>query len=654
MKPLKVILLVFIFITVNGHAQLYNGYELSPWSLMEFSGSVGLQGIYGTRKIENDVELLNKVENYNFSGFASFESKSYIWHPNLVILDIGASYNPSVEKFATIVRPDFATNLDRKTLDVSALFLREKKLSFSTRVNVSESFVNIENINNTRSNSTSFGGSLRYLNNFATISMSYDVRNSKVKFSNTDRVFDRKGNSFKLYSSKSWKWYAKTNLEVIHRKDDNSTYGERRFVTETNRISLTNDIKFTRNNKNNLLSRIDYINQPINGNNDRLSFYERLNLKLNENVNWTTTSNYLINGLGDANNKQIMVNTSVSHQLFNSLVSSAIVTYNNTKSNFVKQTRYEYGISTRYTKKIPLDGTLRLNYTYNKRINNTNGLSNIIEVINEEHSLSDSDVVLLANPYIFTNTIVVKDNTGTLIYEENIDYVLYQIGNFIEIQRLPGSIITDNTTVLISYSSNQTGDYSINSNNNIFSAGMDLFKGIVNFNYYYSNQKFDNSSIINYESENYFKRTGYDGSFRYKFFDGSVQYEKYDSELVPYKRLSYNLNLHGNYRQHMLYSLDYRVDNYSIIQEVDRTEKREFLTGMVAYTFNRNNKLNFMLGYNNRTVNNTSRNWFSGRITYLKTIGELKLIADINFYDSKSGNTTSKYIGGNVSIIRTF
>jgi hypothetical protein len=61
-----------------------------------------------------------------------------------------------------------------------------------------------------------------------------------------------------------------------------------------------------------------------------------------------------------------------------------------------------------------------------------------------------------------------------------------------------------------------------------------------------------------------------------------------------------------------------------------------------------------MLGYNNRTVNNTSRNWFSGRITYLKTIGELKLMADINFYDSKSGNTTSKYIGGNVSIIRTF
>ena len=186
------------------------------------------------------------------------------------------------------------------------------------------------------------------------------------------------------------------------------------------------------------------------------------------------------------------------------------------------------------------------------------------------------------------------------------------------------------------------------------SAGVDLFKGIVNFNYNYSNQKFDNSSIINYESENYFKRTGYDGSIRYKFFNGSVQHEKYDSQLVPYERLSYNLNLQGNYKQHMLYSLDYRVDNYNIIQEVDRTEKREFLTGMVAYTFNRNNKLNVMLGYNKRTVINTSRNWLSGRITYLKTIGQLKLVADINFYDSKSDVTKAKYIGGNVSIVRIF
>jgi hypothetical protein len=104
----------------------------------------------------------------------------------------------------------------------------------------------------------------------------------------------------------------------------------------------------------------------------------------------------------------------------------------------------------------------------------------------------------------------------------------------------------------------------------------------------------------------------------------------------------------------MLYSLDYRVEDYSIIQEAGRTEKREYLTGMLAYTFNRNNKLNFMLGYNKRTVNKSGRNWLSGRISYIKSIGNLNFLADINFYNSTSNSSEINFIGGNVSIIRNF
>jgi hypothetical protein len=654
MKPLKIIALLLILFTVNGHAQLYNGYEVSPWSLMEFSGGVGLQGMYGTSKVENDFSLLDKQERSAFSGVANFNSKSYVWHPNLLVLDIGASYNPGVRKIFQITRPDYASSQNSKTLDVSALFFREKKVSFSTRANVSESYSNIENLSNSKTNNTNFGGSLRYINNFATLNIVYDVRKSKAKYSNTDRVLDRTGNSIQLYTSKSWKWYINTTLSVVHRKDDNTFFAENPFITETDRATLSNDIYFTRNKSSSLFSRIDYFKQQISGDFNRLSFFERLNTKFSDDMKLIATSNYLISDYADNTSRQFMVNSNLSYQLYKSLFSSAIVTYNNTKSNFLKQTQYEYGISTRYTKKIPLDGTLRLNYIYNKRINNTNGLSNIIQVINEEHSLSDSEVVLLTNPNIFKNTIVVKDNTGTLIYEENIDYILYETGDFIEIQRLPGGLITDNTTVLISYSSNQTGDFTINSNNNSFSAGVDLFNGIVNFNYNYSNQNFDNTSNINYEAENYFKRTGYNGGIRYKFFEGTVEYEKYDSELVPYERLSYKLNLHGNYRQHILYSLNYWVNDFSIIQEEGRTEKREYLTGMLTYTFNRNNKLNGMLGYNKRTVNDVGGNWLSGRITFSKNIGQLRFVADINFYDSKTNNFKTNYIGGNVSIIRTF
>jgi hypothetical protein len=655
MKPLKVILVCLLFFTVHCYAQQIGGYEPKAWGLMEFSGGLGVQGMFGKQTNRNDLGLLNKVEQSAFSGLANFRSKSYIWHPYFVELTIGASYKPSVEKFAQIVTStDRTTSLNSKALNISALFLKEKKVTFSTRVNVSESYSNIENIANSKTNNKNFGGSLRYRNNFAPINMGYDIFKTKTDYSNTDRVLQQTGSAFQLYTSKDWKWFFATNLDIIHRRDKNSFFNDNEYITESDRISLTNNINFTKNKRNVLLSRIDYFNQKTNGNFKRLNFLETLNITFSDEFRWEVTSNYLINGFRDTDSKQFMVNSILTYELYKSLFTRASVSHSNTKSSFIKQTQNGYGISTRYTKKIPLDGRLILNYSYDKRINDTNGLSSQIEIINEEYTLSDSEVVLLANPNIFTNTIVIKNNTGTLIYNENIDYVVYEVGDFIEIQRLPGGLITNNSNVLISYTSNQNGDYTINSNSNNFSAGINLFKGVFNFNYNYSNQSFDDTSNINYELENYFKRTGYNGSINYKFFQGNIRYEKMNSALVPYKQFSYNLNLHGNYRQHMLYSLDYRAEDYSIIQEAGRTEKREYLTGMLAYTFNRNNKLNFMLGYNKRTVNKSGRNWLSGRISYIKSIGNLNFLADINFYNSTSNSSEINFIGGNVSIIRNF
>lgn len=654
MKALKLIITMLALFTVHCHAQLYNGFEIATWKLMQLSGGIGIQGTYGTNTIENDFGLLNKTERSAFSGFINFDSKSYFWHPDLVVLDVGVSYNPSVYKFTQIVSPDFAMALDKKSMDVSAQFLRQKRLTLSTRASYSETYVNSENITNSKNTNKSFGGSLKYKNNFANLNFAYDVRDSKSKYENTDRVLSRSGTSFRFYTMKAMKWYFRTHLEASHRTDKNSFLLNRTSIIETDRILMNSNVNFTRNQNYTLNSKIEYFNQKLSSNYERLRFFERLNFRFSERLTWATTSSYMINGFGTGNTNQFFVNNNMSYQLYNSLFSSAFGSYSNVKSNFVKQNAYNYGFATQYIKKIPLDGKLRLNYTYSKQINETKGLSNIIQVINEEHTLSDNEVVLLKNPNIFKNTIVVKDDTGTLIYDENLDYILYETGNFIEIQRLPGGLISDNSKVLISYSSDQNGDFTTNSKNNSFSAGIFLFKDVINFNYNYSTQNFDDASDINYESENYFKRTGYNGSINYKFFQGGVEQERFNSELVPYKRFSYYFNVHGNFKQHVLYSLNYRVNEFSMMQEQGREEKRAYLTAMVAYSINRNNKLNLMLGYNKRTVNDFEVNWLSARLSYIKYIGKINLAANINFFDSNSLYFTSNYFGGNLSIVRTF
>jgi hypothetical protein len=443
-------------------------------------------------------------------------------------------------------------------------------------------------------------------------------------------------------------------LHAVHKNDHTNLAKNNKVSSTTDRVSLNTRYRFSKAYRNTLNSRIDYYKRSFYGNSERLSFMNRLDMELSERMRWSNTANYRINGLKNGNSKNFTFNSFLSHTLYQSLTSRAKIGYINTKSNFIKQTGYDYGISARYKKKIPLNGNLRINYSYNKRINTTNGLSNILEENNKEYILSDNDVVLLGHSYISRSSIVVRNITGILIYDENIDYVLYEIGNFIEIQRLPGSLIENNATVLISYTANQNGDYTINSNSNGFNAGINLFKNILYFNYHFSNQKFKNSSRIIYEAENYYKRMGYDSSISYKFFQGSLRYIEYTSDLVPYSQLSYNMTVRGNFRQNILYNLIYNMDDFRIIQEDGRTEKRGRLAGMVAYRFNTKSRLNLMIGYNKRTLNNYEKEWFNGRISYSTRIGALSIMTNVNFYNNNTEFYETNYLGGNIAIFRNF
>ena len=126
MKLLKVIQVFILLMACYGFAQTAGEYKVTPWRLLEFSGNVGFQGMFSSTEYQNDGALLTKIERSNFIGLAKFNSKSYIMHPNLLVLDINASYNPVFSKYAVLGRPDNSKELNVKQLYLSALILKEK------------------------------------------------------------------------------------------------------------------------------------------------------------------------------------------------------------------------------------------------------------------------------------------------------------------------------------------------------------------------------------------------------------------------------------------------------------------------------------------------------------------------------------------------
>ncbi|WP_242157533.1 hypothetical protein [Aestuariivivens sediminis] len=655
MDLFKVIMVFLTAMAFRGYAQSAGGYKITPWRLLEFSGNVGVQGMLSSVKYQNDTTLLNQLDRSHFTGIAKFNSKSYVMHPNLLVLDINASYNPVFSNFAALGLPDFATEIIQKQLFLSSEILKEQPLSFRTRINLSESTVNVDNIESYDRINKNYGASALYRNRvLGAVMLNYDARKSFLKNSSIGRRLDQSGDILQLNVSKGINSRFYTNLHAVHRTDNTDAAALNKVSSTTDRVSLNTNYKFSKGYKNRFNSNIDYFKRSRYASSERLSFLNRLDLKLSDRMRWSNTANYGINGFKNGNIKTLTFNSFFTHTLYQSLTSTANVGYTNTKSNFIKQTNYNFAIGNRYTKNIPFNGKLRIHHTYSKRINNTNGLSTIFEENNKEYRLSDNDVVLLGHSNIARNTIVVRNDTGTLIYEENIDYVLYEIGNFIEIQRLPGGLIENNTTVLISYTANQNGDYTINSNTNSFTAGVTLFKDIIHFNYFFNNQTFKNTSLIIYESENYYKSMGYEGSITYDFFQGSLRYQKYISDLVPYSLLSYNINLRGNLRQNIIYNLNYNGNGYSLIQEAGRNEHRERLTGMLAYAFNTKHKINFTIAYNKRKVNETKRKWLSGQVSYRARIGQLSFMTNVNFFNSHTAFYKANFIGGQISIFRNF
>ena len=74
-----------------------------------------------------------------------------------------------------------------------------------------------------------------------------------------------------------------------------------------------------------------------------------------------------------------------------------------------------------------------------------------IGVVNESYSVDETNIVVLNPLNVDPSSIIIQNSEQTLFFAEGLDYELVTIGRSIEIHVLPGSRITDDDVLLISY-----------------------------------------------------------------------------------------------------------------------------------------------------------------------------------------------------------
>jgi hypothetical protein len=623
------------------------------WNITSISGELKAGGRYGFGTT-NSYGIDNTTKSYNAFGGVLLKTSSYVWNPSFLKVDIDGGYTPESRQDVYLVFQNHNDMINMRKLHVGGIFFSQKPVSLSTYLNLSDLYDSRENLTDIKTNSKNYGAALSFTNRMLPMSFSYNDTKWDSREINTNRTFSYHQKNFEGRASKSFTVKDKSDLIYTHHD-----YTREEFDIPTpirniaDNIQLLNSYFFDSLKTSHFNSNILATNQVGVDSFKQFrateTFYTKLphNLYLNSSYGYNYVSRPIEN-LGLHNFATVL-----SHQLYRSLHTSLIYEYNNAKDSY-HEVNNKGGIALDYTKIIPWNGMLTMSYTYSRMHETRTSQDEYLHIMNEEYSISDTRRTMLKRPYIDSSTIIVKDATGTVIYQNGFDYKLNSVGNFIEIQRVPGGQIQENSNVYVFYTANQPGKYSYDVNVNNFMVNVSLFKRLIGV-YFKSNRTgYENINMADYLLLDYLNDNIYGTRLEYKMVTAGAEYDDYQSRYVPYKMTRYYLTLQGNYHQRLLLTMNANMRQYKIPSEETPRIYRD-VTGMASYAVSRSTKLDLNVGYQNQEGKQINLDLVTARCRLSTYYRKITFSGGIDYYNRiYLDNQKSSYIGANVQIIKKF
>ena len=618
--------------------------SLGFWHQQAFSGEVSLEGIY--RQLKSTIGSSNENQRslYGIAGF-KLRSKSYLWLPDLVTLDLDGEFNPETrnEKFITIPNRSEVRTLSK--ISVLSTILNNKPVTLMPYYNYNQSYFNRESLTNVLSKAQRWGGNVLIKNKILPFYLSYNNLKWKQEETETGRAYTNDRITLEGRVTKSFGLRDKN--ELFYGYDDlRYTYANRDTTWNIiNRINLNNQVYLDSAKNYNFNSRITYWDQAGTNYFRRFDMYENIIFTLPHDFHLSALYNHyrLKNHFQDF--IQNRVRADLRHQLFMSLKSDLFIEYEKINQTYYNERNVKFGVGFDYTKKISF-GQLNLSYHYYRHHQNNQSEESPRQIFNEPHILLDGSPELLDKPYVDITSIIVKDNSGTIIYQENFDYVLIEQNNFIEIQRVLGGQIPNGGQILVDYVAIQPGSYSFDLNNHDFYIGFLLFDRLIEVYYRGRFQDYTNVKQTEFLTLNYFSQNIYGIRIEKAFARGGIEYDQYLSTIIPYRSMRYYLNLQGNFNNKLLLTLDASLRDYTYIED-DHKQVYGNLSGRAMYTFKAQTRIEFEIGYLRHKAYQTDLSLWTGRLEFSTVIRKLYINAGIDFY-------SRNYITSNYSLKGVF
>jgi hypothetical protein len=618
-----------------------------------YSGELFLRGFY--RSMDEHSENINEhQQSLYYSGGIRMNASAYLLHPNFCQLELGAGFMPESSSDKYLVSPDFSEVRSVKNFNILSSFFSTKKVSFIASASYDEAFSKRENMTDIKSTNKYVGGTLTYSNKVIPVSFNFYKWKFNQEEIQTGRKLYRDQTQFEVKADQSFS--ANDRQKLVYSHKISSTLNENSYFTSNifDDVNFNSLIEVGRKKIFTFNTTIANLNQYGSFSLNRFQAMEDLLIKLPLSFSFRTNYNYYYTKQPYGNVSQHSSMNYLDHQLYRSLHSRFFFEYTSTSQSVYNEYYSKTGFDFNYTKKIPW-GHLNLSYGYFRYHMKYSGIPANLNVVAEEYQLSDGKIVLLRRPYIDKQTILVKDVTGTIIYQPGLDYILIDHGNYLEIRRIPSGQILKDGLVYLDYVAKLPNSYTYDANNHMASASVSFLKDRLDIYYRFALQDYSHLEYTDLVTLNYYTQNIVGFRLGFENLGGGIEYESYSSSIVPYRLIRYYLMLQKSFRNKLMLSINGNMQNYTMLNEpLARVQRYIDLTGRVEYLLFGRTKLSLDVMYRKQQGYQIDLDLLTGKLELTSIFFQLYLTAGVEVYKRYYVGDRINFKGTYIQISRRF
>ena len=591
----NIILILVLFLGANSlWGQPYR-YSLGWWKVESLHGSLMLEGDYRARKTVLKSAFSEKPHTSSLDGRLVLNTRNYVWHPNFLAINLDADITPGRQRDNYVVLPDRAETRIAERLRMQSQLFQKRPLSLGFFTNLGRHTISRDLTTDVEMTTTDYGGNANYRNRFLPLTVAFSRNRWDQKELLTGREFRNERHNLRSEVQRSFGRYDRHRLSYSYddyRRAFSRQPAVRNYITNVN---LQNMVALNENRRSSLNSLIWFTDQNGNQTFRRLQADERLQVQLPRDLFFS--GGYQYNDISQSrfDSRQHNFTSRLEHQLYLSLRSQVFLAYNDLSQTGFDEQRRSFGFGLRYRKAIP-GGLLNLSYEWRRRNEQRDGQPLTLNIVDERLRLKDGEVALLANPLVDPGSVVLSDETQTVIYVENIDYVLIPRGDFLEVQRIPGGQIADGATVYIDYRAQQQADYQFDLTNRTFAASVALFRQFLEIYYRSLAQDYDNLDQTRFRILKIISQKVYGGRVAYGPFAGGIEWDDTGSNIIPYRSLRYFANLNHQLASRVSAALNASRYRFTY-RETDEVQRFDQLSAHVTWMLSRQSRINLFGNY---------------------------------------------------------